>query len=723
VSQVHCCLLPRDGGGGGFMSKTGAVVTRPPRPPVSPVITLVSSIVVVKKPHTSPARQRVTLRSSSRFPRTGTLTIASPTVPIPIRFFTAAAGGTEITSGHVFTGAELSRGVTLFAEGSAPSVGANDVTLTLSLAAGSIPTGPDATATMTAVELTLDVAAPRTSPTIDPPPLSDTDKINPGRFLQVQDARRTHARAMLIVRLPNPLVSTTLVLTRVNSLVQIFANETPAAGDTPLPVPQTILSGIIPGSGARFFAEATGVSNAARDTGFRLGIQGLENEADRVAMTAVQLDVVATASAIAPAATLIRVGLWDHAFDATTGALVNSAPDASNFISLDSRNFFFRLKDPSVSGEARVSWRTVFGDGTADDVRPQPAITLTETGSGTHVFISKAVFHVTDDVDQQQATDSGLPPGNVDAGVRTFGQTNHRIRAITVDDTHRLDSGVVVEYGPVPGPAVASAAPSVFSRAPEERRRLRVHLVNVRATAGGTGVLLGARRELVKRTFRSVYARCGVFTEIDEIPLDPPASCIGWHTRYPADPIAIDPAVEGVSMSGPNVVPSQSMTDLINTVRARSDFNADDIYLIYVTFIYGAPVPAPPGPGLVSSAGGQSFADSFTAAGSVARGFAFVAVRSGITEFADPHEATHITTNLAGNIAGGHFDLGPSGATAPGPIDGRNLMHRFFLVNTLGVRNPKRLWNDVFTNRNQTPALVIPAQIDAVRASRFVHSF
>ncbi len=114
--------------------------------------------------------------------------------------------------------------------------------------------------------------------------------------------------------------------------------------------------------------------------------------------------------------------------------------------------------------------------------------------------------------------------------------------------------------------------------------------------------------------------------------------------------------------------------------------------------------------------------DSILAAGSFARGFGFVGVASGITEYAEVHEATHITTNLS-NATGGHFDLGLDGATAVGNIDGKNLMNRFFLPNNKGVSNPKRLWNTIFTNTHYSPALVLPAQIDAIRASRFVHPY
>lgn len=104
-------------------------------------------------------------------------------------------------------------------------------------------------------------------------------------------------------------------------------------------------------------------------------------------------------------------------------------------------------------------------------------------------------------------------------------------------------------------------------------------------------------------------------------------------------------------------------------------------------------------------------------AGSPARSFAFVAIDSGITEFADPHEATHNTWDF------NHFDLQAAGAAAPGNIDGKNLMHGFFLANNLGTSNPKRLWNAAFNNNLRVPPLVNPPQIDRIRASRFARPY
>lgn len=685
---------------------------------VNPAIVLASSVVVVKKSHTNPARQQVTLGTDQPLngEATGTLTRSS----VAVRFFTAAVGGTEITfngTDNVFTGQQLTAGMQLFAEGAIPSTALNDVILTLTLSSASLLPGPPVTAAMTAVELTLDVALSRTAAGVDPPVMPVNDKVNTGRFVQMREPGFSHERAMLIMRQPNPSTFVgTLELRPMNGQVEAFTAEIPASGQLAIPNPQPIPTAGIPVDGLRFFAEGVAVSTVVRDSGFQLGIQGLENDGDRVPMTTVQFDVTTAPSGTVAASPFVRFGLWDHAFDPATGNLRNGAADADHFIGADSRRFFFRVRDINAVGTPQMEWGTVRADGTADHAPVGQPLQLRETAPNSHLFVSRPVFLVTDDNDRD-LSGSGLAAADINL-------LTPRIRKVTVDDTHPLDGRLSATYSPAPGQVMRNAA-VLFARAVEERRRLRVHLVNVRRTVGGAGILLGGRRDTIKAVFHSIYARCGIVIDFDEIFLDPPASCIGWATRYPSSPIASDPSVEGaLAAGGGNIAPSASMSDICNAVRLLPSFDANDIYVVYVARIYQAPVPAPsPTALLVQGAGGQSFADSFTVAGSTALSFVFVGVESAITEFADSHEVTHLTTNLPGNIAGGHFDLGAAGAGAPGNIDGKNLMHRFFLNNIFGIGNPKRLWNDPFTNTNQVPNFTIPAQIDAIRSSRYIRPF
>jgi hypothetical protein len=428
--------------------------------------------------------------------------------------------------------------------------------------------------------------------------------------------------------------------------------------------------------------------------------------------TVVQIEVSRAAGAAAPAATSVQVGLWDNAFDPATGQVLRGPTEAGHFVGADSRHFFFRVRDPSAAGPVSIDWRTRTRAGVDVDAPASQALTLAQTGAGSGVFSSPAVMLVTDADDKAQPTNSGGTPAaaGADGGP---GGPNHRLRLISVDDAHPLDSEVFAEYTPAGAPVpVARVRVPVFERTPEERLRLRVHLVDVRATAGGAGTLGAVRHAALIARFRAIYARCGIFVEFDDIALDPPASCIGWATRYPTDLLAQDPAVEDshTSLFG-NLEPSPSMRDAVNAVRARPGFNENDIYLMYVNRIYRQPLP-PPGPGalLRVGPGGISYPDSFVSGSSILRGFAFVGVLT-TNDLADAHESTHITTNA------GHFDLEAASAGAPGNIDERNLMQRHVLLVGLGVRDSKRLWNRSFANPHQ--GTTNAAQVDAIRDCRF----
>ena len=424
-------------------------------PTVNPIITLASSVVVVKKSYTNPARQLVTLTSDGPFFRSGTVT----RVGTAIRFFDAVVNGTEITfngTDNVFTGSQLSAGVQLFTDSLTPSVALDDVELTLTLTPGATPIGPPAIATMTAVELTLDVALSRVAAGVDPPlmpqppavvPVPPTDKVNLGRFVQVQDPSFSHERAMLIVQQTNPATfAGTLLLTPINAAqLQVFTDEVPARGQTPVtPIPFPI-AGPIPPGGTRLFVEALGVSAAARDNGFQLGIQNVEVEADRVAITTTQLATIDTAAAAAPPLRFVRFGLWDLAHVGANGDPQNAVPEATNFVGADRRRFHFRVKTPIAGTSVNVDWKTLRANRVTDEDAPAPrtaadsplVITLPQVAAGATDFISRGLTLVTDDVDRAFDTNSGLL-APLDAGLRRIGESNHRSRRAKIDSFNHV---------------------------------------------------------------------------------------------------------------------------------------------------------------------------------------------------------------------------------------------------------------------------------------------
>jgi hypothetical protein len=267
-----------------------------PPTPVAPLISMRSPVVLVKKSYMpAPIRRMVLLRVDQPFDGTGTFTVTGGAAKI--KFFRLHKGGAEIKSGHVFSGKQLTAGVPVFAQGEKPSASMNDITIELSLKPGSAPVKPPAKAKMTAVEVTLDICKSRTKSGVDPEPLSTINKIKRGRYLQVQDVGTNAGRAMLIVRKAVPSSFTgKLVLAPRDARVRVFAaaDDPPASGQVPLATLDW-LNANIPAKGLKLWAEGVSVSGASRDTGFQLGVDGVNPDGDFVNITVAQFaDIKAT---------------------------------------------------------------------------------------------------------------------------------------------------------------------------------------------------------------------------------------------------------------------------------------------------------------------------------------------------------------------------------------------------------------------------------------------
>ena len=259
----------------------------PPPPIVTPYLTPMKPVVLVKKPYTNPARKEVLLLADDPgFDGTGTFTSSSAA----IKFFTQPTGGTEILTGHVFPGPDLGAGLSLWAEGATPSGAMDDVHLTLTLTPGSKPVNPPAHGDMTAVEVTLEIYKTRTAVGAEPAILA-AKTTDPGRIVHVQNTSYHHGRALLIVRqaVPNTFPGD-LILTAEKGKVRVFADpqEVAAAGQAVLGNPYSIPNLPITAVGVRLWAEGADVSGTVGDTGFRLGIDGVDPDGDRAKMTVVQ---------------------------------------------------------------------------------------------------------------------------------------------------------------------------------------------------------------------------------------------------------------------------------------------------------------------------------------------------------------------------------------------------------------------------------------------------
>lgn len=302
-------------GGGKGTAPTPQPEPQPETPPtpVNPIVEPVSLVVLVKKiaknpatnadePYTKPKRQPVTLRTDTAFDGTATFTCDKPD---KVKFFSADKEGTEIKfdgTANVFKpnaapawapkGATISSGVTVYAEGAAPSAGLDDVTIKLALSGGSKPTGPDDKATITSVELTLELYQSRISGA-DPVVLPPADKVFRGRFLHVRNAKRDIERAKIVVKQAKPAAFAGKLELVVTGSVKLYAAEKRPTGSPP-PAEASIAAPVVLensglAAGKTYWVEATGPSGALRDVTFTLGAQGVDPQGDLGKMTNVEV--------------------------------------------------------------------------------------------------------------------------------------------------------------------------------------------------------------------------------------------------------------------------------------------------------------------------------------------------------------------------------------------------------------------------------------------------
>ena len=167
----------------------------------------------------------------------------------------------------------------------------DDVVLTLSLTVDG-KKGLSATRTMTAVELTLDIANLPDAAGADRGNLAAAEKANPGRFLQIQTPARQATRARLTIRPPRPAGFTgALVLRRLTAGVDMFATEAVGAADVPIGAELSVPSPV-PAAGRTVFAQGAKISTGPRDTGIQLGLAGGDADGDRVAITVAAVEVI-----------------------------------------------------------------------------------------------------------------------------------------------------------------------------------------------------------------------------------------------------------------------------------------------------------------------------------------------------------------------------------------------------------------------------------------------
>lgn len=228
----------------------------------------------------------------------------------------------------------------------------------------------------------------------------------------------------------------------------------------------------------------------------------------------------------APVATAVRFGLWDRAYTTANAAAVrNGAAEADNFVGSDMRRFYLRVRDTGAAGSTVIAtWRTLDALGAADDQPFDSQVTLTETAAGSKIYVSRALMLVADDVDAAQQTHSGFTSGS-DAGLRSRGQSNHRLRRAA------LDGSVSAAYQAVGGAAPITAVLPVFNRWPvDERRRLPVQVINYGSHATQAQIDAHFARA------RTRWAQVGLAIEQGATTVRPiPADALDGDGNYPGE--------------------------------------------------------------------------------------------------------------------------------------------------------------------------------------------
>jgi len=326
--NVVCLNINESAVGSQFEDKPGApaakgkVKVQPagiPGANVTPTVNLESKVVVVPKPHTHPTMKMVTLKTDKTFNGTGTFTVSGN--KDAVKFFKDKAGTIEMkfdNTDNVYTGDQLFAGVQVFVGARKHSGTMEDIVLNLALDPGK----KKGTAKMTAIEVNLDICGIQTTAGGSPPVMSEADKINIGRFVQLQDGAGNAGRALLIIRKVIPAAFRgTLVVTPLDARVQVFKTERGGAAEV---TPIEITNPAIPPGGSNFFVQGASVSSALHDTGLRLGVKqdgkDIELEADRVAITVAQFTQIRAIIRPTPPNS-VRAGFAapaNHTFDATS---------------------------------------------------------------------------------------------------------------------------------------------------------------------------------------------------------------------------------------------------------------------------------------------------------------------------------------------------------------------------------------------------------------------
>ena len=200
-------------------------------------------------------------------------------------------------------------GLKLWVEGAKVSDAVRDTGFTVEIS--DLPRREGDRVKITVLETRIDVCQSRAKATDTPALIPDAKKMNPGRFVHLQDTGNHHGRAKAVVDRVKPADFTGKLEATVwdatakstaNPRIQLFAAETGGAA-LANPDPIAFPGGFPAKGGAEVWAQGFKLSPALRDTELRLKVSDAEGWADQAALTVCEFSVLKADVPSTPAVT------------------------------------------------------------------------------------------------------------------------------------------------------------------------------------------------------------------------------------------------------------------------------------------------------------------------------------------------------------------------------------------------------------------------------------
>lgn len=190
-------------------------------------------------------------------------------------------------------------GLKLWVEGATVSDGVLDTGFTVEIS--DLPRREGDRVNITVVQSRIDFCQSRKAAADIPKPIGDAQKMNPGRYIHLQDSGNHHGRARVVVQRVKPTAFNGKLEVTVwdatakgpaNPRLQLFAAEATGGAALPNPEPLNFPGGFPAKGDAEFWAQGALVSPARFDTEVRLRVADAEGWLDEAAATVCEFSVL-----------------------------------------------------------------------------------------------------------------------------------------------------------------------------------------------------------------------------------------------------------------------------------------------------------------------------------------------------------------------------------------------------------------------------------------------